>query len=172
MSNLFCCSFRLNGYGCVENGGISESQLFYLSHSHHISWAFISFPLPPTFKTLPYPRTEEHGSMQDQREARNRKHPPWVLLQSDEQQQKQHWLSLERHTKKRTFDHLGAYHFPHTLSQAWLSRAVPFYIVCACFNTRHAEFFIHLECTDLSVAALVNDLLFLILKNDSIGNVL
>lgn len=42
-------------------------------------------------------------------EARNRKHPPWVLLQSDERKQKQHWLSAGR--QKRAFDHLGAHHF-------------------------------------------------------------
>lgn len=44
----------------------------------------------------------EHGSMQKQGEARNRKHPPWVLLQSDEQQQKQHWLSAERQKEHLT----------------------------------------------------------------------
>lgn len=37
-----------------------------------------------------------------QEEARNRKHPPWVLLQSDEQQQKQHWLSAERQKEHLT----------------------------------------------------------------------
>lgn len=44
----------------------------------------------------------EHGSMQNQGEARNRKHPPRVLLQSDEQQQKQHWLSAERQKEHLT----------------------------------------------------------------------
>lgn len=63
-----------------------------------------------------------HGGMQNRGEARNHKHPPWVLLQSDEQQQKQHWLSAERQKEHlTTWVHIT---FSCRL-EAWLSGDVP-----------------------------------------------
>lgn len=67
----------------------------HCSHSYQKALQVFTYPSPLVW-------LEERGSMQNQGEARNRKHPPWVLLQRDEQQQKQHWLSVERQKEHLT----------------------------------------------------------------------
>lgn len=89
----------------------SSAWKYSLLHSLHtfISETFASFHLPSLNKSSCLSGWRSVEACRTRRKARNRKHPPWVLLQRDEQQQKQPLVVCWE--TKRTFDHLGAHHF-------------------------------------------------------------